>query len=183
MRKSCRYALIFGALVGVAGLAGCGAVDAFEAAAPPSVCSPSGNWGDLSVDEGGAAIQAATQTVVLPAGVSLLVTQVVTSTEEEGMLEAVVRVCSEPLSDEQVAGIANAMATAIYAAPAKERLSDLYVSTYVPGAGGTERGGLSLKTESYQSYLWDAGDERIVRNWLVVGTDERYQGGFTSLIG
>ncbi|MFD6093977.1 hypothetical protein ACFWGN_17825 [Oerskovia sp. NPDC060338] len=128
---------------------------------PPQECgTPTPRGSDSPVADAAA-------TAVLPETVTLrLGTQVIDSIDEAGMVEAVARICSEPLSKDELTAIATTIAQAIYADPSHETVALLKVSSWVPVSDGSDAltEDQSLDTD-YQTYLWDADPSLLPSNW------------------
>lgn len=135
-----------------------------SADAPPQGCIeyvPS----QMPNPDGGDAIAAAAATAVLPSDVILNPgVQVVTSVDEPGMLEAVARVCSEPMTEVKLIEIATAIAAAIYADPSHVALSTLTVSSWHPAGQQLEQGE-TVRVDDYQLYLWDNTTGALKSAW------------------
>lgn len=81
------------------------------------------------------------------------------------MLEAVARICSEPLTETELLAVGNEIAKAIYADPASESLSLLMVSPWLPSGDFLEQDpNLDPISTEYQLFLWDA-DRPLDGNW------------------
>jgi hypothetical protein len=140
------------------------AVDEATESGIPAECEEASSTSGADAD--GGAIAAASESAVIPASVSRQIgTQVISSVDQPGMYEAVVRVCSEPLAREQLLEIANAVALAIYSDPSHETLTLLKVSSWVPDGAGSVEQDYSLTTDSYQDYLWDNTTGAIDAAW------------------
>lgn len=127
---------------------------------PPAECLTA-----TSTTTEGDPVAAAAQRATLPEGVSNAIgTQVISSTKREGMFEAVARICSEPLSLDELKAVATTIAQAIYADPANETVSLLKVSSWVPDGSGSIDQQQSVDTD-YQMYLWDADPSLLPSNW------------------
>lgn len=110
-------------------------------------------------------IAEAAATASLPEGVTLhLGTQVITSTHEPGDFEAVSRICSAPLTEDEHRAIATEVARAIYASGVGESLASLRVTSWVPdGETITDAG--SLRVEDYGLVLWDSETANLDAMW------------------
>lgn len=117
--------------------------------------------------DGGDQIAAAAGAATLPATVVLNPgVQVITSVDEPGMLEAVARVCSTPLSGADLVAVATTIAAAIYADPSHEQLAVLVVSSWTPD-DGTEylEQVATITAANYQNYLWDNTTGALKAAW------------------
>lgn len=128
---------------------------------PPVECespAPAGSEGPVA---------AAAATAALPESVTLrLGVQVIDSVDEAGMVEAVARICSEPLSKDELTTVATTIAQAVYADPSHETVALLKVSSWVPVSDGSDAltQDQSLDTD-FQMYLWDADPSLLPSNW------------------
>jgi hypothetical protein len=101
----------------------------------------------------------------MPAGVTLrLGTQVIGSVDDPGMVEAVARICSEPLTADELTAVATTIAQAIYKDPSHETLTLLKVSSWVPDGAGSIKQEHSVDTD-YELFLWDADPSLLPSNW------------------
>ncbi len=100
------------------------------------------------------------ETVAMNPGV-----QIITSTEREGMFEAVVRVCSERLTRDELIDLASDIAAAVKADPASASLAELVVTGWSP-AGDTIDRDESVRTE-YSMFTWDPTTSSVPlsKNW------------------
>ena len=126
-------------------------------ATPPAACTSYTPSAPLPTAEGGERIANAAAAADLPETISLnLGVQVITSTDEPGMFEAVARVCSNPLTHDQLAEVGNAIAIAIYAAPEHKSLTRLIVAPWVPDGDSVQPDPqLDAISTDYELYLWD----------------------------
>ncbi|SDR70505.1 hypothetical protein [Microbacterium paraoxydans] len=106
---------------------------------------------------GSEAMQAVGATAVLPDGVVLNPGfQVLNSIDEPGKVEAVARVCSDGLTDDELVDVGEAIAATLYAHPIHETLTLLKVSSWVPTGDHLDRDpGVDVITTDYELYLWD----------------------------
>lgn len=117
-----------------------------------------------SKDKGRIAVAVASAHV--PSTVSLILgTQVIGSIEKQGMSEVVVRLCSAPLTDDELVDVAVIIARAIYAAPGHDTVSLLKVSSWVPDGSDSVKQDHSATTDDYQLTLWDAADDLVKVGW------------------
>lgn len=108
---------------------------------------------------------AVTGAVVAPEISLVLGTQVIGSTDDPGMEEVVVRLCSAPLNDDELISAANAIALALYLSPAGDQVSLLKVSSWTPDGAGSIEQDRSVTCDEYQLYLWDATPDLLRANW------------------
>lgn len=136
-----------------------------SAAGPPELCikyvAP-----EVAQADGGAGIAEAAARAELPAAVVLNPgVQTITSVDRPGMIEAVVRVCSDPMTEAELVDVASAIAVAIKSDPASELLSVLVVSSWSPGEGEYLQQDESV-TSDFQLYTWDPGaGAPLSSNW------------------
>ena len=117
-----------------------------------------------SKDKGRIAVAVASAHV--PSTVSLILgTQVIGSIEKQGMSEVVVRLCSAPLTDDELVDVAVIIARTIYAAPGHDTVSLLKVSSWVPDGSDSVKQDHSATTDDYQLTLWDAADDLVKVGW------------------
>lgn len=91
--------------------------------------------------------------------------QIITSTEKPGMFEAIVRICSAPLTDDDLREAANQIAMTIKGDQSSETLALLYVSAWEPGEDGELKEAGSVRAE-YQMFTWDPAAARpMSKNW------------------
>ena len=92
--------------------------------------------------------------------------QVIPSTDDPGMVEAVARVCSAGVDRAELVEAGNAIAQAIYADPSHDSVTLLMVSSYTPaGEYLDKQPGIDVIKTDYELFLWDAGAETLDRNW------------------
>lgn len=102
----------------------------------------------------GGAIEAQVAAVPLPQGIQLTPgVQTITSVENPGSFETVVRVCSESLTEDALIEIGNAIAVPLSQSAAGDTLSVLVVSGWSPD-GDTLKQDETITTE-FQMYTWN----------------------------
>lgn len=136
-----------------------------EAAAPPQECLDY-DGPEMTYSDSEAAIVEAADRAALPATVVLNPgIQFVPSIDEPDMLEAVVRICSAPLTEEGLLEVGNEIAKAIYGEPASESLTLLMVSPWLPSGEYLDQDpNLDPISTDYELFLWDA-DRPLDGNW------------------
>lgn len=108
----------------------------------------------VSEQADGGAVEAQVAAIALPDGVTLNPgVQTITSVDEPGTFETVVRVCSAPLSEEALIEVGNAIAVPLSQTPAGETVTSLVISGWSPG-GATLTKGEAVTTE-FQLYTWN----------------------------
>lgn len=112
-------------------------------------------------------IAVAASDAALPEGVVLMGAQVLTSSGEEGMFDAVARTCSVPMGEDELRTVGTAIALAIYNDPAGESLDTLRVTSWVPDGAGSIEEDVKIRSDDFQAYLW--GHENADSNWEVQG--------------
>ncbi|MFD4957162.1 hypothetical protein [Microbacterium sp. NPDC058389] len=112
----------------------------------------------------GGAIGAAAETAQLGEDVRLFQIQVIDSTAEPGMYEAVARVCSSPLTRDQLVDAGTAIGAAVYATASAPTLATLAVEAWEPGDKYL-REGETIVAHDFQSYLWDNTNGAIDAAW------------------
>jgi hypothetical protein len=114
---------------------------------PPAGCIAA-EFADKQQVEGGAAVVAAVTRAEIPLTVNLKPgVQTTTSVTEPGLIDVTVGVCSSPLSEEELSGVADDIALALRSDPSSERIAVLAVSGWFPDAAGTLQQGESVTTE------------------------------------
>ncbi len=108
--------------------------------------------------------------MALPDTIALIGTQVVSSTDNTGMFDAVIRTCSGELSSDEAFNLGNSFAQAIYASPAGSTLGSLRVTSWVPDGSGSIKESIKIRCEDFQIYLWD-NVVSIDGNWELAGRD------------
>ena len=98
----------------------------------------------------------------LPPTAVLMHVQTITSIDEPGMTEAVARVCSEPMTEDELIDIATAIAVAIKPSKASDDLAVLVVSAWQPDGDSIAQG--ETVRSDYQLFTWEPGSP-TARNW------------------
>ena len=131
-----------------------------EVAGPPERCEQATGAGT-----DGDPIATAAQDADLPETVTLhLGVQVIDSTEIEGASEVVARICSEPLTDDDLRESATAIARAVYVADAGADITRFVVTSWVPD-GDSIQEDASVHVDSFGDYLWDSDTAPLDAYW------------------
>lgn len=139
---------------------------ASASAAPPAACLAYDQSPPLPNAEGSAPLLDAIAATTLPPGVVLTPgVQVITSTES-GKLDAVVRICSEPLGPDGLVDVGNQIAAAVYASDARDLLSRLVISPLVPdGDAIVQDPATRPRSTDYAAHSWDPATGPHDGNW------------------
>ncbi|WP_163185964.1 hypothetical protein [Cellulosimicrobium sp. SL-1] len=130
------------------------------AAGYPAACDTSDPAGTAD-----SPVATAAASAEMPNGVTFrLGTQVIDSVDDPGMVEAVARICSDSLTEDELTAVATTIAQAIYADPSHEALTMLKVSSWVPDGDGKITQEQSVDTD-YELFLWDADASLLPSNW------------------
>ena len=90
----------------------------------------------------------------------------ITSTDDPGTFEVVVRVCSDPLMRDELVAVGNRIAKAIYAVPTHEQVTLLMISPYVPDGDSVKHDdNLRVIQTDYELFLWDTTNRPLDSNW------------------
>ena len=121
----------------------------------------------LTPPAGAEEIITAAQNAELPENVTLKIeVQVITSTDDPGTFEVVVRVCSDPLMRDELVAVGNRIAKAIYAVPTHEQVTLLMISPYVPDGDSVKHDdNLRVIQTDYELFLWDTTNRPLDSNW------------------
>lgn len=125
---------------------------------PPEECVEYAGTQDTEGDP----IAAAAALTVLPPDLVLMGTQVITNSDAEGMFDAVVRICSDDLSSDEVEGIGHDVTAAILASDAGPTLATIRVTLWIPDGAGSVTESVKIRNENVQA----APD-----SWEVQGVD------------
>ncbi len=131
-----------------------------EVTGPPEQCEQA-----TSAGTDGDPIADAAQGADLPETVTLhLGVQVIDSTEIEGASEVVARICSEPLTDDDLRESATAIARAVYVADAGADITRFVVTSWVPD-GDSIQEDASVHVDSFGDYLWESDTAPLDAHW------------------
>jgi len=109
-------------------------------------------------------------TVPLPDNVVLMGTHVLASSDVDGAVDAIIYVCSEQLTDDEVFALGTAFGSAIEASPAGNTLASLRLSLWVPDGAGAVMKSTRIRCEDFQVYLWGEALSDS-SNWELAGRD------------
>ena len=130
-----------------------------DATEPPAQCL---GHDDTEADK---AVRKAVGKAKLPPTVELMHVQTIDSPDEPGALEAVVRICSEQLTDEEHREIATTIAKAVYAADLDTPMTRFYVTSWIPDGDSVQQS-TPLHIEDFDVYLWDTDTANPDKWWL-----------------
>lgn len=122
---------------------------------------------EAPLEPGAEEAQAAVSNAALPPGIVLNPgMQVIASSDDSGMVEAVARICSGGMTRDQLVEAGGAIARSLAASPFGDTLTKLTVSPYTPSGQYLDRDPDTQPiTTDFELFIWDAEPSTLARNW------------------
>lgn len=135
-------------------------------AVPPAACLAYDDASEIPNAEGADPLIDAIASATLPPGVVLTPGVQVIDSTESGKLDAVVRICSDPLAPDELIDVANELAVTLYGSAARELVGRLTVSPWVPdGEAIAQDTAIRARSTDFPAHAWDPSSGPLDSNW------------------